>query len=420
MMTLEEVKNILESSEANAYEIKDTKKISSELFFVLKKLEINRATKTEALKAKVYVDVDDQRGSSVIVVTSADTKETLEKKAALAISKAKIALNPYFPLAKNQEKVHVTVKDTSLNETALKVAEAIMKADHYDKGWINSTEIFVSKSCISFVNSEGVEQYAEKLSVEFEIIPTWSNEKEEYELYLYYQNNELDEDAITKQVENILALSKNRSEAKNIAELELPKDIPVVMYGEMNELIAYKVFREETSYKALVTHSTHYQKGDAISNTKFDITLKATILGVYHGKNFDSNGVTLTEKEIVKDGVLVDNHGDIQFGYYAKADNATGDYTAMEIKAKGIDFENKPYLKIDYFSAPQYEMSGYFGGEVRLATYFDGTNCIPVTGFSVSGNIYEALKEVEFSKEESTTSFYKGPKYFVFKNVKIS
>lgn len=420
MMTLEEVRSVLEASEASAYEIKDTKKQSSELFFVLKKLEINRATNTETLKAKIYVDVDEQRGSSVVMITSADTKETLEKKVSSAIQKAKTALNPYFPLAKNQEQVNVTVENLSLNDVALKVAEAIMKADHYEKGWINSTEIFVSKSCISFVNSEGVKQYAEKTGIEFEIIPTWSNEKEEYELYMYYQNNTFDGDAITKQVEEILTLSKKRSEAKHLSEIDVPADVPVIMYGEMNELIAFKVFREETSYKSLVMQSTHYQKGDVISNTTFDVTLKATIPGVYHGKNFDSNGITLSEKEIIKDGVLVDNHGDIQFGHYAQVAEATGDYSIMEIHHEGIDFQDKPYLMIDYFSAPQYEMSGYFGGEVRLATYFDGKNYIPVTGFSVSGNIYEALKDIEFSKEIGTTPFYKGPKYFIFKNMKIS
>jgi len=30
------------------------------------------------------------------------------------------------------------------------------------------------------------------------------------------------------------------------------------------------------------------------------------------------------------------------------------------------------------------------------------------------------MKDVQFSKEESTLRNYKGPKYFIFKNIKIS
>ena len=64
--------------------------------------------------------------------------------------------------------------------------------------------------------------------------------------------------------------------------------------------------------------------------------------------------------------------------------------------------------------------SGYWGGEVRLARYFDGKKYIPLTGFSIAGNLYEDLRKVEFSRQEKTTSRYKGPEYLIFKGIKIS
>lgn len=421
MMNIEEIKSILGTTDVSDYEIIDVTKESSELFFVLKKLELNRSVNTETLNIKVYKDVDDQRGSSTVVVTSADNSDTLKNKIDSAIQKAQAALNPYFPLVDKEDTVnHTSNIDASLNDIALEVSEAILKADHYDKGWINSTEIFVSKVNRKFLNSKGLSQEESKFCVEFEIIPTWSGKNEEYELYLYYQNNEVNTEDITKQVEEILTLSKYRSEAVNFNDVSIEKDIPVLMYGEMNDLLVDSVFNDDTSYQSVVTKSSHYSINDVISDNKFDVTLKAEIPGVFNSKQFDNHGVSLNEVKIIEEGKLISNHGDIQYGHYAGVDKPTGSYSVMEINAEGVDVLKQPHLLVDYFSAPQYEMSGYFGGEVRLARYFDGEKYIPVTGLSVSGKIFEALKDIQFSKEITCTPSYKGPKYFIFKGLSIS
>ena len=86
-----------------------------------------------------------------------------------------------------------------------------------------------------------------------------------------------------------------------------------------------------------------------------------------------------------------------------------------------MPYKKKPHLIIETFSAPQLESdSGYWGGEVRLARYYDGKKYIPLTGFSIAGSLYEDLKSVGFSEEEAVQSRYKGPKYMIFKGIKIS
>ena len=85
-----------------------------------------------------------------------------------------------------------------------------------------------------------------------------------------------------------------------------------------------------------------------------------------------------------------------------------------------MDYHHKKHLLIKNFSSPQYESSsGYFGGEVRLALYYDGNEYIPLTGFSIAGNIYNDIRNVKVSKEETTMSYYKGPKYLIFSNLSI-
>ena len=120
-------------------------------------------------------------------------------------------------------------------------------------------------------------------------------------------------------------------------------------------------------------------------------------------------------------GVVKNNYGDIQFGHYLDEKKISGNLPVCEIKAETMPYKKKPHLIIETFSAPQLESdSGYWGGEVRLARYYDGKKYIPLTGFSIAGSLYEDLKSVGFSEEEAVQSRYKGPKYMIFKGIKIS
>lgn len=420
MMKMEDILTVLKSNnDISDYEINLQRKHSSELFFVKKKMELNRIVHTENITITIYKDVEDKRGSSSIVVTSADDLESLQKKIDSAIIKAQTALNPWYPLAKDQQ-IHVhTDNSISLNDISIEVGNTIMQIDNKD-GWLNATEIFVSINEEEFINSNDVKNTQSKLSIEFETIPTCSDGKEEYELYKYYRNNQFDASSIKKEIEEILYLASLRGQAKKLSEVNIDTTVPVYMYGEMNNLILRNI-KENTSYISNVTHANHYACNKPVSNTAFDLTLKGCIDGVSASSHFDEHGMVLKETKIIENGVLKQLHGDIQYGHYLKQESPTGTYPVAEVIAnEGIE-SKQPHLIIDHFSAPQLEnQSGYFGGEVRLARYFDGEKYIPLTGFSVSGNIYEAMNDINFSKEVTTTSHYKGPKYFIFKNLVIS
>ncbi len=421
MIRVETLINLIQGNvDISAYELTHITKRSSELFFVKKGMELNRATNTEDISIVVYADVEDKRGISNVTITSADDETIVQEKLKQAVKKAKTALNPYFPLAEKQPVVDNRVNlNEDLNTTALKVADAISKADSFKDGQLNATEIFVSFVTREFYNSNDVKQREEKFSIEFETIPTWSDGKEEYELYKYYRNNHFDAENITEEVNAILTLSKYRSEAKKLSEITISKDVPVLMYGEMASLIV-KNLEDNGTYRADVTHSSHYSIGSVVSNAPFDLTVFGGIDGCSASKGFDENGVALSQKKIIEEGKMVARFGDIRFGHYANVANPAGNYSVAKVEAEGLEYKNKPYIVIDHFSAPQLETaSGYFGGEVRLARYFDGEKMIPLTSFTVTGNIYEAVKSVRFSKEQTTTTNYQGPKYFIFDHLNI-
>ena len=403
------------------YELSIVNKDSRELFYVLDHLEINRAVKVETASVKVYVSDKKTTGSSTVAITAADDKKSLNKKLNDAIAKAKQAKNNYYPLPEKTNNIKESKKvKRDLNDIASNIAKAVFKADKYKNGWINSTEIFVSEFKNEFINSKGINHLTNSFKIEIECIPTWSNKKEEFELYKFYESGKIDYKQITKEIDEILTLAKDRSNAKTLKEVKLPKNLKVLVKNDMLETIIEEMSLD-LSYRYAFMKQSHYNINDLFSNNKFDLTLKGQIPGCSKSRRFDSNGIVLKSKKIIEKGMVKNKWGDIQFGYYLKEKSITGNLQVCRLDAKGVNYKKEKHLIIETFSAPQLELdSGYWGGEVRLARYFDGKKYIPLTGFSIAGNIYEDIKKVEFSKEEVVQPRYSGPKYMIFKGLEIS
>ncbi len=421
-MKVKDIKTILKANKnISDYEISIVDKDSRELFYVLDHLEINRAVKVSNTKIEIYVSNNKTIGSSTITLTAADDEKSLNKKINDAIKKAKAVKNVYYPLASKTENiVEVSKSNRDLNDIASKVAKAVFKADVYKNGWINSTEIFVSEYKEEFINSKGVDHKSNSFKIELECIPTWSNKKEEFELYKYYKSNKIDYKQISVEVDEILKLAKDRANALTLKDVELPSDIKVLVKNDMLETIVSNL-TNDLSYRSTFMKYNHYNINDTISNNEFNLTMKGTISGCADSRKYDNHGVVLKSKKIITNGKAKANHGDIRFGHYLNVDKVTGTYPVCQIDATPSDYKKQKHLIIETFSSPQLEeSSGYWGGEVRLARYFDGKKYIPLTGFSIAGNIYEDMKNVEFSKEETTSPIYKGPKYFIFNNLKIN
>ena len=84
--------------------------------------EINRAVSVEEAAIDIYVDKDDKKGSSMVVITSADNEKTLKAKLSAAVKKALSAMNKHYPLAeKSQNIIEKEPKKLDLNSVANKI-----------------------------------------------------------------------------------------------------------------------------------------------------------------------------------------------------------------------------------------------------------------------------------------------------------
>ena len=401
------------------YQLVITHKDSRELFYVLDHLEINRAVKTTGTVITVYVASKKYTGSSTSTVTSGDDEKSLTQKIKDAAKKAKAVKNPYYPLPAKQ--VSINEKETKkydLNEIGSNVAKAVFAADKYDNGWLNSTEIFVSNVTSNFFDSKGTKHTTRYFNIGVEVIPTWSNNGEEIELYKYYESSDINYKAITKEIEELLLNAKERSEAKTLKDVKLPKDLKVLVKNDMLDLIVDTI-AYDLNFKSLYFKQNHYNEKDLISNTNLSLTLKPVVKGCAGSRKVDSDGLVLKNTKIISKGKVDKLWGSNRFAYYLKK-NATGNINVKELDGDRYDYTKEKHLIIENFSAPQLEdTNGYWGGEVRLAKYFDGKKYIPLTGFSISGNIYEDLKNVKLSKEDNIMPYYKGPKYLIFEGINI-
>jgi len=420
MIKNSEIIKVLKACKVQEYELSEVNKDSCELFYVLQHLEINRKVKTTDKSVTVYVNKRDKKGSSLITITAADDAKTLKNKINQGTKKANATLNPYYELASKTTNINEDkVGKVDLNDIACKVGKAVFAGDVFKQGWINSTEIFVSKVTNSFINSKGINHKTSYFTIQVEVIPTWKGQKEEIELYKFVQTSNIDYKYITEQIRSVLENARERSVAKKIKDIKLPKNVLVLVQDDMLALLARNI-KSDLSFAEAYTKQNHYKLKDQISDNKFSITLKPVIKGCVNSSKYDGNGIVLKNINIVKDGVVKNLWGDLKFGYYLKQKNITGNLPLMELKGETLDYKKQKHIIIENFSSPQLdETSGYWGGEVRLAKYFDGKKYIPLTGFSISGNIYQDMKNFKFSKEECKMASYAGPKYWIFNNISI-
>lgn len=429
MMTINELKELIESNQdISAYEIRQSANASYQLFYVSEELETNRSVNTEDLTAVVYTEHEVLRGSSSVVITSADDRDSVTEKLKAAVRKAAQAYNPYYPLAEKTENIHaVSDKACDLSLIARNTADAVFAAEEGTDAKLNATEIFADHNTVRFLNSSGVDHSYDTYSVFCETIPSYDGEKEDVELYYSRYADISDPAEFTETVGTALSNVRYRYDALKLEDVTIPENCLVAVQGDMLRNIMTN-FAQELSYSRQYYKMSHTQLNDQISAVPFDMVLKGQEEGICGSSPVDPSGIVLKDTTVIDQGRAAAFWGDQRFGYYLKQEHITGSYPIACVQNYPVISEedlNRPILYLMSFSAPQLESSsGYFGGEVRLALLVEGDKVTPVTGFSVSGNIYEAVHTAKFSEETASVSArgrmsFKGPKYMYFEQLKL-
>ena len=417
---MEKLIKVLKASPISEYKINIIESESSELFYIIDKLETNRATKLKEVEVTIYIDQDGKRGCSSFLYYDYMNEEEIKAEIDKTIFAASFALNPFYEIpSKSDEKplkIHSNFEDKSVNEIAQDVARAIFKCEQYEDGFLSATEIFITKKNIRIINSKGIDVNEDRYEGYVEVIPSWGKKENEVETYNSFTFSNFDAKWITDKINELLLLTKARFNAK---KLEVKEGLKIIIEDEGVPAV-FSYFDNDLSYANKVRGTGRKDIGDKLQGDNPEGTLLNIEKVPFDqesamGSGFDNDGVILRPVTLIKDGVAVNRFGSYQYGYYMGEKNPTGVLPITKVKPGSKSFKemaNEPYLRCSRFSSFQIEShSGYFGGEVRLGFYFDGEKEIPVTGFSIGGTLKELAGKIIFSKEIDVVSRFVGPRF---------
>ena len=412
--------DLLDNADLFGWKIVEIKKKTTELYYILDKLETNRATYETLYNVTIYVLENNKVGASTFDIYPYMDNAEIARKIDDNKLNAKYALNDYYELPKYEHLHHRDI-NTNLANEPLKVLEEVKDAIFSVKSdaFLSATEFFLYEIDERLINSNGVDVKQKSYRLNIELIPTYKD----VEIYQMLKLEKYDPNEIKEEVKTLLDLAIKRYEAKN---LELTEDVNIILENdEVAQLLSF--FSDDLTYGAKyqqinINELNESVQGEIIGD-KLNIKMVPYYSGCINSRDFDSDGVILKEISLIEDGIAKNRYGSYRFGYYLK-EKPTGILPVMVVSegAKGFnDFKKDKYLRCVRFSNMQLDSNtGFFGGEVRLGFLYDGEKEIPVTGFSISGNINELKKELYLSKELVNLPDYHGPKYILIKGMKIA
>ena len=402
------------------YRIIETEEKSYQQFYDLQKLETVRLVDTVEDKVTIYHEtLEDGKkyiGEATFVVSHEESKANLEKMIDEAIYQASFIKNDYYELASGDKKKSMAYKP--LEEKPYEILTKMAKlffSEANKEARFNSLELFFDDVVTHIVNSNGVDYKKRTFEISIEAIPSFYGDNFKSELYRMFKYNEVNYDLVSKNAKEAISDVFNRGKAVKLENVN--KCNIILRDKDLGELV-YEVI-DSLDYSSVYNHANLKSVGEALTSNKINISIMPTSKFDY----FDQDGVKLEKHDVIKDGVVNAYYGSNRFAYYLGL-KPTGimDKVFLAKGKKSVEsFKQKPYLEVFDMSGIQVDAyQNYLGGEVRLALYFDGKDIIPVSGFSFSVSLSEAIDNMQVSKEVSNISYYNGAKYALIKGATIN
>lgn len=404
---------------------------SNELFYIKENLDMNRGKKVSHYEVVVYKDFEENnekyKGSATVKISPSMNDEEIFDILTNAAFSASFVKNKWYPLAKKTDKQYSNIESAFSNEDITPYLDGFTKAvfeSDNEKAAVNSAEIFINKTKKRIVNSNEVDVEFNVYNGEIEIVTDSNIGEEEVELFSIINFSDDCKEKIQNDVRSQIEMTKERAVAKKAPSL---KNINAILTNEsvvdffsfyLTQANAQAVYEKISKAKIGENFQGENIKGDLLN-----ITLDPLMKNSSKSAPFDADGSRLEKTKLYKDGILQTYFGSLQYTSYLDIE-PTGSIMNFVVEQGSLtydEFKKEPYIELLAFSAFQMDpITGDFGGEFRLARYFDGKEIHIVTGGSISGNIFEVQKEMFLSNESTQYNNYIGPKGILFKNMQIA
>ncbi len=402
---IERLRNIVKNCNVDDYRIVEKTTLSHQAFFVKQALDQHRIADTTHTILTIYIDkeVDGNklRGQAEREFYESESDEDIIKAIEKMKFNAALALNPYYEIPAGHTYAEER-KDYGLLNMLKTFATAIQNVKDTETEKINSYELFVNSYYYHIVNSRGVDVSFNTMDEETEVII--NSIDGDHEIELYHRVNFADQplEEITAGILDVFRYAKDRTAAVPLKKMN---GVTVLMSGLDNgEFFHY--FLSKTNASMIYNRMSQVKIGDNCqdSDNCDRITLELKKELPFSAKNlpYSTEGVPARDVTILKDGVYCSYWGDQRNCYYLGMPEAIvgNNYVVSGGSRTVEEMKQDPYLEIIQFSNFIVNpMTGDFGGEIRLAYYFDGRTVTPVTSGSITCNTSEALKNIRMSKE---------------------
>lgn len=428
---IEDIKECLKECKISEYKIVEIGVVSQEMFFIKKALDLSRGKEVRHFTLTVYKDFSDDnkryKGSSIVNIYPTMDKKEIRNAIDAASLACNYIKNEYYEIKlDNTEKKYSANSnfiEKEMSEWMIDLSKALYKNDVKQKGWINSSEIFLNKTYTRIVTSQGIDKYYEGYNGMIEFITNWK-EKDEIELYKSIGFSDYNEKLISDAAEEMLYLSEERAKANTTVP---SGKYDVIFTGSpIKEILSY--YYQKAKAEAIYNGISQIKideniQGNEIIGDKINMVLDPELSGSTESYPCDGDGVELKKTVLYEDGILKNYMGDVRHSYYLgiKPTGNIGNYVVSSGSKNYNEMKKEKYLELTAFSDFQMDpLTGDFGGEIRLGWYFDGETTIPITGGSVSGNIRDFHQNMFLSKELQQINNFKGPKAIKMFNVSIA
>lgn len=409
-----DIEKICCSENMNTYCIRQIQKESLELFFVKKRLDLHRKAMVNHFYVTIYrpfeKDGVQMLGSASVSFPGGYSAEEVEEKLRSAYLGASFVENKTYPLASpkegpkdENEKLQGNILDFS--ECANAMVQALYCHDNQEKTWINSAEMFLENRTEHILNSNGVDAAFRSSCVSGEFV-TQSVEKEDVELYhsfCYESASKEEQKDLSDKVREALEMTKARSKA--IRKTLSGKMKIILSQQYVGELMDYYV--DNSSARMIYAGYSQFKAGENVQEGGSSVNI-----ALHSHRPYSPEGIYMQDVSIMQKGVLKNIHGDLRFSHYL-GQKPTGVFDCVQVETGNTSIEEMKqgsYLHIMSFSDFQVDtLSGFFGGEIRLAYYKEGDTVYPVTGGTISGNLNEQGASICCSKEMQHQYAFEGP-----------
>ena len=417
-----------------------------QIYLVGNQVENVRQIERESYEVEVFndhqADGEPSRGAAKVPVSRADL-ERLPEVLETATTMASLVNNPPWSLPEPHDMPEVALADASLTSIEGALAAAREAADRIralaaneaaNDVRLSAAELFVTTVEEELRNSRGLTgmSVATHLLLEITLLARQGGEEAEY----FRQ-------AAARRMAD-LRIDETVTEGSRMARDKLRATAPrtrvgpVVMSGEAlvqifgnNAVAETGALLNQASAAFAYSKISRLEVGRPIWGDREPtgdlITVRANARLPYGvaSYRFDPDGVAAEDLLVIEDGVLRARPATQRYAQYLGVP-ASGRPGMTEVApgstpmADLLDGDGSAYHVLA-FSAPNVdELTGEFGMEIRIGYERGPDGVRPLTGGSVTGNLFEALADVRLSSETRVMSSYAGPVAIRFGSLQVA